>query len=143
MRHKNRQPGTFKMQVERKLRLNPPVVDVAEHAAQGFELLEFFNQFEGAEIAGMPYFVAVGEMVKNLFVQVRMRIGKQTDFHFKGELVRGEQKETVVSGILRAKESGARYFGDGQFLTKTWAASWSSWRFLPSGRSQNFSIESS
>ena len=54
-------------------------VDVAIDAPQGFEVRQALGQLSGAEISGMPYFIAGPEMTEDVVVQKMMGIRYEAD----------------------------------------------------------------
>jgi hypothetical protein len=67
--HEHRHSLTFEMEVKGYFIANGCVVDIAKNTAQGFECLQLVEHPDVSEIAGVPYFVTIGEVMKNAFVQ--------------------------------------------------------------------------
>ena len=67
-------------------------VAVADDSTQGTESGEAVGEFHGTDVAGMPYLVALGEILQVLIVPVGVGVGKKADaFQVKSERVKSEK----------------------------------------------------
>ena len=72
----------FKAEVFRESPAHRRIVDVAVYGAQGAESFQLVCYLTGADIAGVPDFVAFFKVLKDAFVQVGVGVGEEADsFH--------------------------------------------------------------
>ncbi len=83
MRHPNINIFTLKTQVFGKGLADIRAVDITVNTFERFKGLQFFYYLQIAEIAGMPYLVAVFKMFKNRVVEVAVGVGKEAYFGHK------------------------------------------------------------
>jgi hypothetical protein len=79
-----------------------PAIDISIDTTRRFERLQPVEHFDRTEIAGMPQFIAAGEMRQQAFVQKSMAVGEQADTH--STILRG-------AGTGRARPCGGGTMG--------------------------------
>jgi hypothetical protein len=74
--HVNAQAFALPQHVEWQPGPQIAAVDISIDTTRRFELLQPVEHFDGTEIAGMPQFIAAGEMRQQAFVQESMAVGE-------------------------------------------------------------------
>lgn len=86
MGEKDFHPFTGEMQVFGEALPQGAAVDISINRPQGFEGLQLIGYLYRTDIAGMPHFVAFGEMRKNGWMEVAVGVGEQSNSLHKREL---------------------------------------------------------
>ena len=96
--HVNAKAFALPRQVEWEPAPQIAAIDISIDTTRRFERLQPVEHFDRTEIAGMPQFIAVGEMREQAFVQEPMAVREQADAH--STILRGVDSE-------RARPRGA------------------------------------
>ncbi len=67
---------TIKSLVKRVALAERMTVNITINGTERFESFEFVGEFDGADVSGVPDFVAVLEVFEYLFVEVAVRVGE-------------------------------------------------------------------
>lgn len=94
--HPNPRSASGEFRMLRPLRPYGLAVDVAKNCAHWCHGLQRIGDLKGADVSGMPNFVASFHMLENALVHVAMGVGKQGDVH-AGEVL---SKPRQMSGLL-------------------------------------------